>query len=836
MKRLSFMLAIACTLTCTCYAQTKLRIVTGYEKAVIQTDTASSIELYAATELQRTIRLMTGIELNIIHKDQIVNDGKIIIGNTQTNSRIATAATVLQLKGAGKEKIAVKKEGYILYLASNTARGALYATYTFLQDHLGARWYWPDSTGEFLPKHDSIIIEQLFISQQPALNVRSLAITGYRTPTTEVAMEQTDVWMARNRLNWVSDRSATTAAVLALRRQKGFLIRRAGHNVVVPNEIITTAALQSTDSVLAAMRNGRRMINATSSNEEHLCWSNTRAQDSVAKMLASWWNKSPHPEVIHFYPADHQRFCQCQPCRNMTANPSDIASRWQIFSDSVIKRLRTLVGDTVCERLKNSLHDTLPCKQYWTYAYWDYKAVPVTTAPFHLIPYALSDGCYRHLLSDSLNTDDILAKNEINGWLNTQRNIGIRGYEFIMFKTPMYVPMVSWVVDQMKWIRKKGFTGYMSELPYYDNPLNAEPEKTWWNCSRMSLYAATRALWDTGVTAAQITMDWCDKVYGPAKYDMDGYYWDMDSAWRAGTKKITGFNKTPRLYFDRFITSGLFHKSYKRLADALHRISINTTIDTARRNRIAYQILLEREMLDNWNDTFQTANGRENRYRTAIMKRTSTGTLLTELPGFEIRWGELSAYPTKVTAGWTDNDLHLTILTAEQELIATGAFVRNDQTTFTNGLEIYIQPDSTKPDFVRFRIDPVGSYSDAATYSGILYDSSWNASCSVWTGTNNNNELVYNVQIQFNSMGLTAVEGKQFRMAIRRKATNGSITGWPETNSAYVGLFSLVQLVNSSEIQNNLIVAPPRYKEGTLERIKIPSHLLQTYNISMTGR
>lgn len=266
-----------------------------------------------------------------------------------------------------------------------------------------------------------------------------------------------------------------------------------------------------------------------------------------------------------------------------------------------------------------------------------------------------------------------------------------------------------------------------------------------------------------------------------------------------------GFNKTPRKYFEGFVTnSTLFHKSYKRFADALHKLTLSTTLDSSGKARIEKQILLERELLNNWMDTFQTANNREARYRTSIVKRTSTGSLITQLQPFEIRWNESADSQTVVKAGWTDNNLHLRITTPEQALIKEGAFARNDLASFSNGLEIYIQPDSTKPEFYRLQINPGGTFIDAKTYSGIVYDSSWNAPVSVWTG-NNYDTLVYNVQIPFNALGISAVEGRQFHLSVRRKAANGAITGWPEAQSNYVGLFSLVMLVNSIPVDSTIV-------------------------------
>jgi hypothetical protein len=357
----------------------------------------------------------------------------------------------------------------------------------------------------------------------------------------------------------------------------------------------------------------------------------------------------------------------------------------------------------------------------------------------------------------------------------------------------------------MRWIKRKGMSAYLSEIPYYGNPTSAEPEMQWWNCSRQSIYAAAKSMWDTSTSAINLVSDWSNKVYGPAGADMNNYYWDMDSAWRAGTSTITGFLKTPEKYLDGFTSSALFHKSYKRFADAFEKIANDSNLTQTQKNRIESQILLERELLDNWMDIFQADTGRTTRYYTTILPRTN-GNNLTTLPGLEISFNQLSTSITKISAGWTSGNLHLRITPPEQSQVINTTLTRDDAASFAQGYEIYVQPDSTRPEFYRVRIHPEqGKYSDASTYSGITYNSSWNPVASIWVGTNSNDSLVINVQLSFTSMGMSGADGKKFKLGIRRKSSSGTYTGWPEAQSNYIGLFSMVKLVEEPEIDPNMV-------------------------------
>lgn len=540
-------------------------IVKGSQQAVILvSEKASSAERYAARELQRAIQLMSGTQLKITDKE---TDNSIIIGTPASQPRIASLAGEMQLQGAGEEQIAVQRKGNTLYLAGNTPRAALYATYTLLTEVLGVRWFWPGATGEYIPDRKIITIDTLHIADSPDLAIRSLAITG--VPNGDV---DTDTWMARNRLNLVSSKSGgdSSGTIIPARREKGFLIRIAGHNVVLPDEM-----LKAHPEYLALI-GGKRQFHPR--NASHLCWSNPAVQEEVAGMIEGWWNKSPFPDIIHFYPADQTLYCTCDDCQAM----GDISTRWQKFSAIVI----------------GNLEQRIPGKRYWTYAYLEYKKVPDgKPAPFELIPYALYDVSYRHLLSsgNAFNKESIA---EVDGWQQHGLNMGIRGYEYIIFKDPMFVPMTRWVVDQLRWMHQKKLTAYMSELPAYGMPREVPEANRYWVTNRMALYAATRAMWDTDISVDTLMKDWCTAIYGAAAKDMMAYCKETEAAWTKSAEKITLFLNSPVLHVDEFFDTATFQKLDEHFGDAERNLS--STADSAAYAMIRTQLSIEKQMLDNW--------------------------------------------------------------------------------------------------------------------------------------------------------------------------------------------------------------------------------------------
>jgi hypothetical protein len=745
-----------------------LVLVQGAQHAtIVVSSEASSVERYAGEELQRAIRLMSGAALEIGSATSGMQGTRIVIGTPATNKEIKNIKSVLKLNDSNEEQIAIVRKDNTLYLAGQTPRAALYATYTFLQDVLGARWLWPGATGEFLPKHKNITVGNLSLFELPSIPLRSLAITGARGGDPDV-----DTWMARNKMNniSVSPRINPNDEKSKERRQKGFLSHVSGHNIVLPDSL-----LKKHPEYIAEL-GGKREFQPGSAVQ--LCWSNPGVQDEVAKMMASWWDENPYIEAIRFYPADNQRYCQCTQCKAL----GDVSTRWQKFSAAIIAKVEK----------------THPGKKYMTYAYQGYKAVPQTQpAPFDYIGYTLYDASYRHLLSSG-NKYNQMPVNEIDGWLSKGARLGIRGYEYIIFKDPMFVPLVSWIVDEMSWIKGKGLIAYTSELPPYGSPRNALPENTYWNGSRMSLYAAAKAMWNTDLSADSIVKDWCTTVYGPAAASMTAYYWQMDKAWRSADGKISLYTNSPAPEVDKFLSPELFDKANDYFTEA--RTKIESITDVEKRNRINEQITLENKMLGNWQKVYRYKKNLAGRYKTEIVKApTNQIAENTKLPVFETKNGKAALNTTNVSMTWTDKELSLRIVCNAENANRVKQLKHDENITNGDAVVIFIQPDANQSSVMQFVLNAKGTTYDAITSGGYNFDKSWNpdwtaissAEKSAWTAT---------VQIPFKTLGLTAKDSLQFKMSVKRTGNSANeFSGWPDASSFNPGNFASVTLVNEKK-------------------------------------
>lgn len=742
---------------------------------------ATETEKYAAVEVQRCIRIMSGTELPIVPADGAVSGTQIIIGTPAGNSRIDAVKLRLHLDGSHDEQTAVLREGNIIYIGGQTARAALYATYTFLSDVLGIRWLWPGEDGEFIPKRSVVSVAELSIFEVPSIRTRALTNANSADP-------ETGTWQARNKMNMIAinkNADGNSPAIQELAK-KGFQIRIAGHFVVLPESIL------SANPEYAAFRDGSRAYN--SANTAQLCWGNAGVQDEVANMIRGLWDKSPVVDVIHFYPADNQSYCTDDLCKAMAP---DVSTRWQKFSQIVMEKV----------------DQTHPDKRYWTYAYQGYKDVPNYVAPrFETIGYALYEASYRQLLSSGFS-GSAGAIAEIGGWKSKGANMGIRGYEYIMFRDPMFVPLVSWEMDQMSWLRDEGLTAYLSELRPFNSPSGAAPENTYWMCNRMNLYAAAKGLWNSSLTPDSIVNDWSRTVYGPAADEMIDYYWDIEQLWRNASGDIQEYNSTPASQVNNVFTGEDFVRLNGYFTRARTKLS---SVSADVRNRIASQIDLESRMLANWQEVANYANNRAARFEMVVESAETvdqaTWNSVLKLPAFEDASGEAVDEQTIVSKLWTATDLHLRLVCQDDNIasrIANAAADDDVAILADDNIELYIQPHPDNASYLHFAVNTTGKKYDAySAYGGTNFDISWDPEWTTATSVGANSWTV-DIKIPFSALGINASENSQFKIAVKRsRGGRAENSGWPDASYFNPGSFGVATLVSkvADPVANRIIL------------------------------
>ncbi|MBR6514944.1 MAG: DUF4838 domain-containing protein [Clostridia bacterium] len=105
-------------------------------------------EIYAAQQLQKYLKMATGVELVLDTDSSAATEYEILIGNTNRTSEDTTEY--------GIEEYIIKTEGNSLVITGGEQRGTIYGVYSFLEDYIGCRFFADDC--EVIYKADEIIV------------------------------------------------------------------------------------------------------------------------------------------------------------------------------------------------------------------------------------------------------------------------------------------------------------------------------------------------------------------------------------------------------------------------------------------------------------------------------------------------------------------------------------------------------------------------------------------------------------------------------------------------------------------------------------------------------
>ena len=135
---------------------------------IVRPADASPSQVYAAEELQRLTKEMTGAQLPITTDDQPLPAKAILLGVTRhTETVLGEAPDLGKLDDDGFR--IVTRPPHLLIIGS-PVRGTLYGVYELLEKYGGCRWYAKHHSS--IPKRDSWTISQLDETQVPAFAMR----------------------------------------------------------------------------------------------------------------------------------------------------------------------------------------------------------------------------------------------------------------------------------------------------------------------------------------------------------------------------------------------------------------------------------------------------------------------------------------------------------------------------------------------------------------------------------------------------------------------------------------------------------------------------------------
>lgn len=331
---------------------------------IVKPENATLRESFAAQELQKYIRKISGAALPIKRDCDILSGNLILIGGPERNAQTAVLISQVQFDALvpGPEGIMIKSFGNnALVIAGSSKnpfeyeRGTIYAVYEFLERYLGcsfASYGKPDiEIGEYVPEIPSIRIGQTSYFKKRADNPYRTAILQYYNTTIPpdhgLNLQFID-WAAKNRYNRILTMESIYTAfkhngMFAEAQKRGVLFTVGHHEssrLFLPpdgNSFFKEKYYSTHPEYYRLQKDGTRLHNTTAWRDSWIfCSRNQNAIRQFADNVKSWLALNPYVDAICIWSND----LSAPQCLDDLCKPYSKVENYAYFVNEAAKRVK----------------------------------------------------------------------------------------------------------------------------------------------------------------------------------------------------------------------------------------------------------------------------------------------------------------------------------------------------------------------------------------------------------------------------------------------------------------------------------------------------------------
>jgi hypothetical protein len=435
--------------------QSEYRIVIGAN--------ASPSEKHAADELQMFLEQISGARLPIITDDQPMGPKEIMVGMSE---HVQHVAGELPFEASLPEGFVIRTAGPHLLIAGGRLRGTMYGVYTFLQDHLGCRWF--TSKVSRIPKMERIEIGPIEDAQAPALE--------YREPFSADAFDGD--WAARNRMN---SRAAR-------------LEEKHGGKITYFPFVHSFEALIPPGKYFEAHPEWFSEVDGKrTADHSQLCLTNETMTQEAIKTVRQWIQDHPGVSIISVSQNDWGNYCTCEKCRALDEREGSHAASLIAFVNKI--------ADAIKDEYPDVAIDTL------AYQYTRKPPRTIKPRPNVIVRLCSIECCFSHPLSSDDYPQNVSFRDDLEGWHRLTDRLYIWDYvcDFAHYIMPW--PNLRVLAPNIRFFVNNGVKGIFEEGCY-----NTEGG----DMAELKAYLMAKCLWNPDCDADRAIDEFLDAYYGRA--------------------------------------------------------------------------------------------------------------------------------------------------------------------------------------------------------------------------------------------------------------------------------------------------------------------------------
>ncbi|MCG2661675.1 MAG: DUF4838 domain-containing protein [Kiritimatiellae bacterium] len=690
---------------------------------------ATAIERHASQELRLYLKKVSGAEVSeAAVREKGSASFPIFIGTPESSAVIKNSGLASRIAKLSDEGFIIKADRNGLFVVGKKPMGVLYGVYTFLEDNLGVRWFFPGEKGEYCPKLATIVIGAIDDAQNPAFVLRTLNHTAsnFNAPLTN-----TWDWMVRNKMQiqWAclsqNEKKLT---------ERGALYYRGGHALpyLVPQDKYFKEHPE-----YYALANGKRRSPREGGKCYQLCTSNPDVIDICAAGIIKNYkeiNKPAFYKTVDLYLLgnnDGNGWCECEKCLALD-DPEEqkngmVSTRFYKFINAVAEKV-----------LKEC-----PDKTMLGWGYQKFQSPPkgVKPDPRLRIIVCMHGRCYQHSYDDQNCPANMAKIGLLKGWLDFGNVAGVYEYYscFVDGCCP-YLPTEDIVSRDIKQIWKMGARFWKAEFPPPDGVFgpvwNKWETKEAWLAQFATLYMAAKLTWNPLLDSEKLKDDLYQKYYGPAAAPMKAYRDLLRKSWETAEGHFI-YGTKASVIGKCLVEPGREQELLKYLALA----EKDTGDDQAVREKIArekkYFTAVWQKALIGWNklNSVEEIKVKEREGEIVIdglLQEPAWDKAVSTTGFIAHNTGKLAKYQTFAKLLYDDEYLYIgaTALEPAPDKLLAGQTARDAPVWQDDDIEVFIDPAGAGENYYHFAVNPKGVIYDAKCVPG-LFDTSFNADCKV---------------------------------------------------------------------------------------------------------
>ncbi len=433
---------------------------------------AQPAEKHAATELATFLAQISGGPFAVAGEPNQAT-ANIYVGPQAAK----IAQSDFSTDGLGEEGIVIRTMPNGLILAGSRPRGTLYAVYTFLEDHLGCRWW--SSTESTIPSKPTVVLNDIDLRYVPVLE--------YREPYWFDAFDGD--WAARNKCNGQGHR---------LRAEHG------GKHIY-EGFVHTFFPLIPPQKYFADHPEWFSEIDGQRKHERaQLCLTNEEMRKELVKNLRERLRKNPAATIASVSQNDWYGNCQCAACKAVEDEEESPAGLMLRFVNAVAA----------------DIEQEFPHVAISTLAYQYTRKPPkhVKPRPNVIVRLCSIECSFSKPLADERNKP---FRDDIVGWSKICDRLYIWDYTTNFRHHIMPHPNLRVLGPNVKFFVDHNVKGIFEQGAYTTNGAEMAELRAW---------VLAKLLWDPSRNGNQLVNEFIEGYYGPAGPYINKYLATMHDA------------------------------------------------------------------------------------------------------------------------------------------------------------------------------------------------------------------------------------------------------------------------------------------------------------------